>query len=41
MSVKGIKKAADDFKVKALSLKGPLEENYGARLEKFADELIK
>lgn len=41
MSVKGIKKAADDFKVKALGLKGPLEDNYGARLEKFADELIK
>ena len=41
MSVKGIKKAADDFKVKALGLKGPLEDNYGARLEKFADEFIK
>ncbi|MFC2159283.1 flavodoxin family protein [Actinomycetota bacterium] len=40
MTKKGIKKAADDFKVKILGLKGPLEE-YSAELKKFADELLK
>lgn len=40
MVKKGIKKAADNFKVKIFGLKGPLEE-YGAELSKFADELIK
>jgi len=38
---KKIKKAADDFKIKVLGLKGPLEENYSDGLRKFADELIK
>jgi len=36
---KGIEKAADDFKIKVLGLKGPLEE-YGTGLRKFADELL-
>ena len=40
MKKKGIEKAADDFKVKILGLKGPLEE-YGTELKKFADELLK
>jgi len=38
---KGIEKAADDFKIKILGLKGPLEDNYSDELKKFADELIK
>jgi len=38
---KKIKKAADDFKIKVLGLKGPLEENYSDGLRKFAGELIK
>jgi len=37
---KGMVKAVDDFKVKALELKGPLE-NYGDKLKRFAEELIK
>ena len=37
---KEIEKTADDFKIKVLGLKGPLEE-YGTGLKKFADELIK
>ena len=41
MKKKEIKKAADDFKVKVLGLKGPLEDDYSDRLRKFADELIK
>jgi len=41
MIKKGIKKAADDFKIKILGLKGPLEDNYSDDLRKFADELIK
>ncbi len=36
---KGIKKAADDFKIKVLGLKGPLEK-YSTGLRKFADELL-
>ena len=36
---KGIEKAADDFKIKVLGLKGPLEE-YSTGLRKFADELL-
>jgi len=40
MTKKGIKKVTDNFKVKVLGLKGPLEE-YSAELKKFADELIK
>ena len=38
---KKIKKAADDFKIKILGLKGPLEDDYSAGLRKFADELLK
>ncbi|MEE8325240.1 MAG: hypothetical protein V3R31_06245, partial [Candidatus Humimicrobiaceae bacterium] len=40
MTKKGIKKVTDNFKVKVLGLKGPLEE-YSTQLRKFADELIK
>ena len=38
---KKIKRAADDFKIKILGLKGPLKDDYSAGLRKFADELIK
>ena len=38
---KKIKKAADDFKIKILGLKGPLEDDYSDGLRKFADDLIK
>ena len=34
-------KAADDFKIRVLGLKGPLKEGYRENLEKFADELVK
>jgi len=37
---KGMVKAVDDFKVKALELKGPLED-YGDKLKRFAEELIR
>ncbi len=37
---KAMKKAANNFKVKALGLKGPLED-YKDRLEKFAEEILK
>ncbi len=37
---KDMEKAANDFKVKTLSLKGPLED-YKTRLEEFAEELLK
>ena len=38
---KKIKKAADDFKIKILGLKGPLEDDYSDGLRIFADDLIK
>jgi len=38
---KGIKKAADDFKVRVACLKGPIKEDYMERLTIFAEELIK
>jgi flavodoxin len=38
---KGIKKAADDFKVRVAGLKGPIKEDYMDRLEKFSKELLK
>jgi flavodoxin len=41
MKKKEIERAADDFKVKVLGLKGPLEDNYSDKLRKFAEELIK
>ena len=40
MSITEIK-AADDFKIRVLGLKGPLKEGYRENLEKFADELVK
>ncbi|MCJ7665912.1 MAG: hypothetical protein MUO59_04165 [Actinobacteria bacterium] len=40
IGTKAITKAADDFKVKVLGLKGPLEK-YDEGLKRFADELIK
>ena len=41
MKKKEMIKAADDFKVRVLGLKGPLKEGYRENLEKFADELLK
>jgi len=41
MKKKEIIKAADDFKIKVLGLKGPLKEGYRENLKKFADELVK
>ncbi len=41
LKIKGVNKATDDFKVKVLGLKGPLEDDYNIGLRKFADELIK
>lgn len=41
MKKKDMIKAADDFKIKVLGLKGPLKEGYRENLEKFADELVK
>jgi flavodoxin len=38
---KGMLKAAGDFKVKALGIKGPIEEGYGEKLAAFADEIVK
>jgi flavodoxin len=38
---KGIKKAADDFKVRVVFLKGPVKENYLDRLAEFAEMLVK
>jgi flavodoxin len=38
---KGMLKAAGDFKVKVLGIKGPIEEGYGERLAAFADEIVK
>ena len=41
MKKKEMIKAADDFKIRVLGLKGPLKEGYRENLEKFADELVK
>lgn len=41
MKEKEMIKVADDFKIRVLGLKGPLEDGYSDRLKKFADELIK
>ena len=41
MKKKDMIKAADDFKIRVLGLKGPLKEGYRESLEKFADELLK
>lgn len=38
---KEIKKAADDFKVRVVGLKGPIKEDYMDRLAIFAEKLIK
>lgn len=38
---KGMIKITDGFKVKVMDMKGPLEEGYRKRLEKFTAELIK
>jgi len=38
---KGIKKDANDFKVRVACLRGPIKEDYMDRLEKFAKELLK
>jgi flavodoxin len=41
LEAKGMLKAAGDLKIKALGLKGPLEDEYGKKLAAFADELLK
>ena len=38
---KEIKKAADDFKVRVVCLRGPIKEDYMDRLAVFAEELVK
>lgn len=38
---KEIKKAANDFKVRVVGLKGPIKEDYIDRLAVFAEELLK
>jgi flavodoxin len=38
---KGMLKAAGDFKVKSLGIKGPIEEGYSEKLAAFADEIVK
>ncbi len=41
LNSKGMIKAIDDFKIKSLRLKGPLESGYNERLAAFAEEIIK
>ena len=41
LNSRGMEKSAESLKVKALGLKGPLEEGYKDRLEAFAGEIIK
>ncbi len=41
LSSKGMLKAAGDFKVKSLGLKGPLEAGYNEKLMAFAEEIVK
>jgi flavodoxin len=40
LNSKGMLKAAGDFKVKSLGIKGPLETGYGEKLMAFAEEII-
>ena len=40
LNSKGMQKTADDFKVKTLGLKGPLENGYTEKLRAFAEEII-
>jgi flavodoxin len=41
LNLKGMLKAADDFKVKSLGIKGPLENDYNEKLMAFAEEIVK
>jgi flavorubredoxin len=41
LNSKGMLKAADDFKVKSLGIKGPLETGYNEKLMAFAEEIVK
>ena len=41
LNSKGMFKAASDFKVKSLGLKGPLENGYNEKLIAFAEEIVK
>jgi flavodoxin len=41
LNLKGMSKAADDFIVRSLGLKGPLEEGYKEKLVAFAEEIVK
>jgi flavodoxin len=40
LNSKGMQKTVEDFKVKALGLKGPLENGYKEKLIAFAEEII-
>jgi flavodoxin len=41
LNSKGMLKAAGDFKVRSLGLKGPLETGYNEKLTGFAEEIVK
>jgi flavodoxin len=41
LNLKGMIKAADDFMVRSLGLKGPLEAGYKEKLVAFAEEIVK
>ena len=41
LNSKGMQKVVNDFKVKALGLKGPLENGYKEKLRAFAEDLLK
>jgi len=41
LNSKGMSKAASDFKVKSLGLKGPLASGYKEKLMAFAEEIVK
>ena len=40
LNSKGMLKAVDDFKIKALGIKGPLENDYNEKLRAFAEEIM-
>jgi flavodoxin len=41
LNLKGMVKAVDDFTVRSLGLKGPLENDYNKKLVAFAEEIVK
>jgi hypothetical protein len=40
IGTKKMAKAADDLKVRVTDIRGPLEEGYREKLEKFADDIL-